>query len=514
MVASAKARIVAAVAALRVRVAGVGRFLRITPAAHQGILIHVRRLLILVWCVAAAACDSRSSPAPPVVTPPGNNETITGLERIAWDQRAGDAAELAAIGYVLYVDGNRTSLTEVTCATTSAAAGFACSGRLPPLTPGAHTLQLASTITDGTLLESERSAALSVTVVRQIAGDERPPEVAERTTPPLTPGPIVTSDGTRLRLELVAGGFERPTDLAFTPDARLIVAERGGTVRIVPREARRTGEPATTPLEPVLSLADAAAGTMLHALAIDPQFERTRFVFTLSSAAARSGEPVFTVARFRESGGTLGDRIVLLDGVRAGSPRPAGSLRFGPDGMLYAAFDDGGDARRRNDRASLNGKVVRLNADGTTPADQAGASPVYAEGYGAPAGFDWDTRQDPPTLWVADRDDAGGTLRAVIADAATRAGEKRGVTRGAQALPRASVPASIAFYRDTLIPAFTGSLLVASNEGRHLLRVAGQRVETLLQDQAGGVGAVAVAPGGAIYIANASSVARIVPDER
>ena len=473
----------------------------------------MRRLLILAWCVAAAACDSRSSPAPPVVTPPGNNETITGVERIAWDQRAGDAAELAAIGYVLYVDGNRTSFSEVTCAATSTAAGFACSGRLPPLTPGPHTLQLASTITDGTLLESERSAALSVTVVRQIAGDERPPEVAERTAPPLTSGPIVTSDGTRLRLELVAAGFERPTDLAFTPDARLIVAERGGVVRIVPREAERAGEPHTAS-EPALSLAEAAAGATLHALAIDPQFERTRFVFTLSSAAARSGEPMFTLARFRESGGTLGDRIVLLDGVRAGSPRPAGSLRFGPDGLLYAAFDDGGDARRRNDRASLNGKIVRLNPDGTTPADQAGASPVYAEGYGAPAGFDWDARQDPPTLWVADRDGGGGTLRAVIADAATRAGEKRGVTRAAQALPRASAPASIAFYRGTLIPAFTGSLLVASAEGRQLSRIAGQRVETLLQDQAGGVSAVAVAPGGAIYVANASSVARIVPDER
>jgi glucose/arabinose dehydrogenase len=473
----------------------------------------VRRLLLLLCCVAAAACDSRSSPAPPVVTPPAGNETITGLERIAWEQRAGDVVELAGIGYVLYVDGNRTALTEITCANTSTAAGFACSGRLPALTPGAHTLQLASSVTDGTLLESERSAALNVTVVRQTAGDLRPPDVPERSTPRLTAGSIATADGTRLRLERVADGFEQPTDLAFTPDARLLVAERAGTVRIVPLGARRAGELANAATEPALSLANPAFDTTLLALAVDPQFDRTRFVFALYTAPARSGEPMFTLARFRESGGTLADRVILLDGIGAGSPRPAGSLRFGPDGMLYAAFDDGGEARRRHDRASLNGKVVRLNPDGTTPRDQAGASPVYAEGYAAPAGFAWDLRQEPPTLWVADRDRASGTLRAVVDDPA-RAGEKRGVMRSAHALPRASVPASVAFYRDGLIPAFTGSLLVASTEGRHLLSITDRRVDTLLQDQSAAIGVVAVAPDGAIYVADASSVGRLVPDSR
>jgi len=105
---------------------------------------------MLVCCVAiaAAACDSRTSPPPPVVTPPDGNETITGVERIGWDQRAGNAAELAAIGYVLYVDGNRASLTDVTCGTAPTASGFACSGRLPALAPGAHALQIASTVND------------------------------------------------------------------------------------------------------------------------------------------------------------------------------------------------------------------------------------------------------------------------------------------------------------------------------------------------------------------------------
>ena len=78
--------------------------------------MHVSRLPIVLCCLAAIACG-RSSPAPPVVTPPSGNETINGTERIGWDQRAADTVELAAIGYVLYVDGTRTPLTAVTCAT-------------------------------------------------------------------------------------------------------------------------------------------------------------------------------------------------------------------------------------------------------------------------------------------------------------------------------------------------------------------------------------------------------------
>ena len=269
--------------------------------------------------------------------------------------------------------------------------------------------------------------------------------------------------------------------------------------------------------DPALSLADDAVGdgTTLLALALDPQFERTRFVFVIYTAPSRSGEPMFTLARFRESSNTLGDRIVLLDGVRAASPSPAAALRFGADGKLYAAFDDGGDPRRSGDRASLNGKIVRLNPDGTTPDDQAGSTPVYSEGYRSPGGFDWDPRRAPRTLWVADREaGASGHARPSCRTVRARAGETRGVVReqlraarGERArvggvLPRRSLP------------------FACRQPARRLARGAasladrGRSFETLLQDRVGGVRAVAVAPDGAIYFANATAIGRLVPDAR
>ena len=202
------------------------------------------------------------------------------------------------------------------------------------------------------------------------------------------------SNGLTLRGELVADGLEWPTDLAFAQDGRLFVAERRGRIRII-RDGRLLSEPAA-------SLADTlGADGKLLAVALDPQFERTRHVFAIYTEPSRSGdrsgdrstEPMFTLARFREVSDTLGDRAVLLSGVPASSPSPTAALRFGPDGKLYAAFDDGGDARRSRDAWSLNVIVLRLNLDGTRPRDATGATPVYADGYRSPVALDW----DPPT---------------------------------------------------------------------------------------------------------------------
>jgi glucose/arabinose dehydrogenase len=396
------------------------------------------------------ACDKKS-PEPPVVDPTPAPETVTGSERIGWDQPAADAAELGAISYVVYVDGARTALSGVTCAGALAGAGFPCTARLPSLTAGAHTLELASFVTDGSVLESARSAPLRVLVAGLAPG--APAGDAAR---------AVLRDAGAQHAEIVADGLESPTDIAFAPDGRLFVAERAGRVRVIrpPSASARQG---SLIAEPAIVLADTlGAGVQLLSIAIDPQFERTRHVFAIYAAPSRAGDSMFTLARFREVSGTLGDRAVLLDGVTAAAPSPSAALRFGPDGKLYAAFDDGGDARRRGDAGSLNGKVLRLNADGTTPSDPGSATPIYTGGYGSPIAIDW----DPPTatLWTADGA-AGGS--------------------------------AFVFYRGALFPAWSGRLLTAA---------------TLFDDRtASTIGLVAVGPDGAIYYGTTAAIGRLTP---
>jgi len=124
------------------------------------------RLIGTVVCgVAIAACDRKTAPPPPSIEPPAVAERIAGGERLGWDQQAADAHQLATFRYAIYVDGARSDLADASCETKRAAAGFSCSARLPAMSAGAHTLQLAVFIVeDGARLESGRSAVMHVIV--------------------------------------------------------------------------------------------------------------------------------------------------------------------------------------------------------------------------------------------------------------------------------------------------------------------------------------------------------------
>src|SRR3954470_20257761 len=443
-------------------------------------LRDVRRLAILFASSSVAACGG-GSPPPPVVTPPSTPVTVTGTERIGWDQPAGDAVELATFGYAIYVDGTRTAATGVACTPTAAATGFPCTAALPPLTPGAHSLQVASFVNDGALLESTRSAALQVTLVAPTNSDtvrmneESRAPGSRRSEPP----PPAARQEER-RVELVADGLVDPADLAFAPDGRLFVAEKAGNVVVLDAAARTR--------EHVVD-----GSSELLAIAIDPEFERTHFVFTIYTEADRGHASRFMLARFREAAGTLADRAVLLDRVPAAAPARA-ALRFGADGRLYAAFDGGG-ADGDIDPAAFSGKVLRLNADGTTPKDSRTLSPVIAMDVAAPVGLAWP--RGARDAWVVDRPSGGS-------------GQPRETGEGQHAyrLPDGFTPSSVAAAED--------ELLIGSTESATLLRVRFDAAS--LQPTAtaavavaniDGIRALAVAADGATYVATATSVWRM-----
>ena len=464
-----------------------------------------RFLLTLVGCVAILACDKNSPPTPG--SPPAE-ERITGSERLGWDQQAGDAGALASFHYAIYVDSARSELADVSCATTSSATGFACSARLPAMSSGAHTLELAAFIIDGGVLESAKSAPLSVIVAAAtataIAG------ASERASTWQTGTVFTTTDRVRLRVDLVADGLREPTDVAFAPDGRLFVAERAGHVRVI-RDQRLLAEPALT----LTDVAMAGEGGLLG-LAFDPRPPAEvakQFVYALYTTPSPSGGRVFRLARFREANDTLADRVILLDDIPASPVGAAGSLRFGPDGKLYIALDDGGDPRLAGDMAAFNGKILRMNADGSTPDDQAGATPVFSDPYRSPHGLDWDSRTG--TLWIADGEETGSTrLSAVIKGEGP---SRRGVVRATYVLQPTSASA-LAFYRGSLIAAFQGDLLVAADEGHHILRVRFDprepgriaTTERLLDDSVGSIRVVAVAEDGTIYFCTGTALARLV----
>jgi glucose/arabinose dehydrogenase len=458
-----------------------------------------RRLLpALLICVVLTGCGDKQPPSPEVGSPTGEVQ-VSGNERIGWSQPAEDAAQVASFQFVIYVDGVRTPLTGLSCSSTATAAGFDCSAPLPPLTPGAHTLELASVVVDATgVLESGRSAPLRV-VVRAIS----------RSSPSASPVAVTTADGSQLVLEPVADGLADSSDIAFAGGGVLFVAERGGIIRAI-----RNG--ALVP-EPALDLSSEVAlpnGGLL-AITLDSKYEETGFLYALYATGAPRGGLEFILARFRGTSERFAERAILLDRVPASPAGANGALRVGPDGKLYVAFDSAADDLTPGNYGSYNGKILRLSADATTPDDQPNSTPILSLDHPQPVAFDWQPVSGH--LWAIDvLDGAAGRLSAVKLDAA----QPRGAAlRTSYALPPGTGASSAVFYDGDLMPMFRGDLFIGADAGHQLMRLHFDRdnptritsVERLLKEEIGPVRVVANGPDGALYIANDTTLYRLRP---
>jgi glucose/arabinose dehydrogenase len=320
---------------------------------------------------------------------------------------------------------------------------------------------------------------------------------------PTTGDVLTTRDGVRFRVETMLSGLEVPWSLTFAPDGRLFVTERPGRVRIATVGG---GSELALTLDGVFTQGEAG----LLGLALDPAFSQNRLVYLYYSAAV-SGGAVNRIVRYREVNSRLAERVVLLDNIPAATIHDGGRLRFGPDGLLYATAGDAAIPNFSQDVASLGGKILRLNRDGTSPPDNRFSSLVYTYGHRNPQGLDWHPTSGD--LWAVEHGATGNDEVNAI-----RAGLNFGwpTIEGADAIPGmeppvtfynpAIAPSGASFYRGQRIPQFAGNLFVATLRGTHLLRLtvdtAARRVtaqERLLDGTYGRIRDVISGPDGNLY---------------
>jgi glucose/arabinose dehydrogenase len=292
----------------------------------------------------------------------------------------------------MYIDGVRTNLSEASCSTPAASAGYPCESPLPTMSNGQHTVQLASYFDSNPIAESPKSASLVITMTGAsgiLAGSvtiESTARMAPVTAPVAVPvRNLTTADGARLRIDVVAQ-VDQPAALAVSGDGAVLVADRSGVVRVV-RDGRLAGETS-------VGVDGTDRGSILD-LALDPQFPTSHWVYVLDVTAGDA--PGFRVSRFREAGGRLGERAVLLDAVPASPGRPS-ALAFGSDGRLCAAFDDGGNPTvRRARRPTAAGAAIerrRLHARRSE-----GATPITRPSLQSPRSLAWIPRR-PRCGWL------------------------------------------------------------------------------------------------------------------
>ncbi len=179
--------------------------------------------------------------------------------------------------------------------------------------------------------------------------------------------------------ELVASGIPSPTAMAFAPDGRLFVSQQNGQLRVI-----SNGNPRQLLPTPFLTLTVSSVGERgLLGIAFDPGFAANRYVYvyyTATTPTIHNRVSRFTASATNPNVAEAGSETILLelDPLSSATNHNGGAMHFGPDGKLYIAVGENANRANAQTLENLLGKMLRINADGTIPAD----NPFVAQASG------------------------------------------------------------------------------------------------------------------------------------
>ena len=188
------------------------------------------------------------------------------------------------------------------------------------------------------------------------------PSASGISAPHGAPAPAKAS---RLTIEEVAKGLEVPWSLAFLPDGRMLVTERAGRLRYVAPDGALSA-----PIDGVPGVHAQGQGGLLD-VALSPQFSSDGLIY-LSYAEPGEGDKATTaLGRGRLAGGRIEDwQVIFRQEPRLADAHHFGSrIVFDGKGHLFLALGENNQRPTSQKLDHLQGKVVRLNLDGSVPAD-------------------------------------------------------------------------------------------------------------------------------------------------
>lgn len=169
--------------------------------------------------------------------------------------------------------------------------------------------------------------------------------------------------------------FDEPWAMTFLPDGRLLVTEKPGALKLLDVASKQVGDVTGVP-----KVAHGGQGgfgdVVLH-----PDFAKNSIVYVSYSEAGEGGAGS-AVARARLTLSGNGGKLEELAVIWRQVPKVSGQghfghrLAFGPDGKLWITSSERQKFTPAQDMKANLGKIVRLNEDGSTPAD----NPFFAQG--------------------------------------------------------------------------------------------------------------------------------------
>lgn len=232
---------------------------------------------------------------------------------------------------------------------------------------------------------------------QKIEASEKPTEVVQpepTVLPSEVPEPTETAKPVwSPEPKVIVEGLSWPWELVFLPDGGILLTERPGSLLLINGDKEQIY---------VGGVRHYGEGGLLG-MALHPDFEENGWLY-LYSTYESAGQILNRVERYVFREGQLKDRFVVVEGILGSSIHDGGRIMFGPDGKLYITTGDAGMPDISQNLESLNGKILRLNDDGSIPDDNPFGNSVWSTGHRNAQGLAWDSQG---RLWATEHGPSG-----------------------------------------------------------------------------------------------------------
>jgi glucose/arabinose dehydrogenase/mono/diheme cytochrome c family protein len=185
----------------------------------------------------------------------------------------------------------------------------------------------------------------------------------------------LTLDSTKLGISTIVSGLDVPWEIAWGPDNWIWYTEQSGTIS--------KANPVTGDKKVMLKIPDVykRRSMGLLGMAIHPDFKKSPYVF-VDYTYLKDSAIVSRLVRYTYTRDTLKNPLILLDHIPGANGHNGSRVAISPDGKIFMSTGDINLGKNAQDKNVLNGKILRLNMDGTIPADNPiPGSPVWSWGH-------------------------------------------------------------------------------------------------------------------------------------
>lgn len=317
--------------------------------------------------------------------------------------------------------------------------------------------------------------------------------------------------------------LETPWQIVFAPDGRTFFTERVGRVRVVKDGVLSTWLDLTNTVE--------VGESGLLGIGLDPNFAQNGYfyiAYTYSTPDWKFNNRLVRCQENKVTGKVTEDKI-LIDNIRGKQNHNGGPIKIGLDGKIYWTVGDGFDDSKPQDLTSLNGKVLRINLDGSVPSDNPFPnSLIWSYGNRNVQGLAW--QEGTNNLFATEHGPSGISECCIDEINIIEKGKNYGwpIVRGLQTQAGMEPPIWLSGTTTTWAPAgaifvkrgkWKGSFLFVGLRGETLYRAIIDplnprkilRVEEYMKQTYGRLRDIAEAPDGTFYICVSNRDGRGVP---